>query len=108
MSDDMKISGRCPKCDKCYGSCRCNNLTIQDLKSFQSDAADLMSRMAKGNPGGHHDWLSRDHAHIDCHATGCKFNVAKSCSVPSLCKIKPDGGCAGFEAKPLPPVKDGD
>jgi hypothetical protein len=33
--------------------------------------------------------------------------VAHSCAVPSRCAIKPDGGCAGFEAKPLGP-KQGD
>lgn len=51
---------------------------------------------------------SRDAKHIDCSATGCRWNVGKSCAVPSLCKIKADGGCAGFEAKPLPKQKAGD
>jgi len=41
-------------------------------------------------------------------ATGCKYNVAKKCGVPSICKIKPDGGCAGFEAKATPKKVDGD
>lgn len=68
----------------------------------------LMARMPKGNHGGHHDWVSRDYADIDCGATGCKWNVAKKCGVPSICKIKPDGGCAGFEAKATPKKPDGD
>lgn len=57
---------------------------------------------------GNHDWVSSDAKSIDCSATGCKWNVGKQCAVPSRCKIKADGGCAGFEAKPLPPERDGD
>jgi hypothetical protein len=66
-------------------------------------------RIGKARPsrGGGHDWLSRDSRHVDCEATGCKYNVAKSCAVPTRCVIKADGGCAGFEAKPLGP-KQGD
>lgn len=63
-------------------------------------------RIPKRNPG-HHDWVSRDAKDIDCGATGCKWNVAGKCGVPSRCAIKPDGGCAGFEVKPLGP-KQGD
>lgn len=58
--------------------------------------------------GGAHDWMSRDTRHIDCNATGCKYNVARSCAVPSRCEIKDDGRCAGFEAKALPKKIDGD
>jgi len=70
----------------------------------------IFSRTAKGGGyhGGHAPWHTQDAKEIDCAATGCKWNISKKCAVPSLCKIKPDGGCAGFEAKPLPPVKDGD
>lgn len=66
----------------------------------------LLGRIPKRNPG-HHEFVSRDSKHIDCAATGCRWNVAKSCVVPTRCVIKPDGGCAGFEAKPLGP-KTGD
>jgi hypothetical protein len=52
--------------------------------------------------------MSRDTRHIDCNATGCKYNVARSCAVPSRCEIKDDGRCAGFEAKALPKKIDGD
>lgn len=68
----------------------------------------IMARMPKGNSGGHHDWVSRDYADIDCQATGCMFNSQKKCNVPSRCKITPTGSCEGFTAKPLPPKIDGD
>lgn len=58
-------------------------------------------------PPGHHEFVSRDARNIDCSATGCRWNVGKTCGVPSRCTIKPDGGCAGFEAKPAPKI-DGD
>jgi len=60
-------------------------------------------------PGGAGYYLySKDAKHIDCAATGCKFNVAKQCAVPSACKIKADGGCEGFTAKELPKKISGD
>lgn len=64
--------------------------------------------MPKENSGGHHDWLSRDYMDVDCAAIGCKYNIEAKCAVPILCKIKSDGGCAGFEAKPMSKVIDGD
>lgn len=60
------------------------------------------------NPGGHHDWISRDYEEISCQATGCKYNVQKFCMVPSRCEIGPDGKCKGFEAPPLKTKVDGD
>lgn len=58
--------------------------------------------------GEGHPWASRDYEDIDCQATGCMFNHAKKCMVPSRCKIGPQGNCEGFHAKPLPPKVDGD
>ncbi len=108
MSDHLKISGRCQQCDKPYGECQCHRLTIEDFKSFSFEGSGLFARMPKSNPGGHHDWLSRDHADIDCQATGCQFNKQKKCGVPSICKINDKGGCDGFISRPLPPKIDGD
>lgn len=70
--------------------------------------SSLMARMPKGNPGGHHDWVSRDYADIDCYATGCLFNRNKKCGAPSLCEIGDDGKCEGFTVKPLLSGSDGD
>lgn len=51
---------------------------------------------------------SRDAKDISCHATGCKWNMAGKCGVPSQCKINATGGCDGFEAKKMPEKIDGD
>lgn len=79
------------------------------MRNQWRSASVVMSQLCSRRPsrGGSHDWLSRDTQHIDCQATGCKFNVAKTCAVPTRCVIKADGGCAGFEAKTLGP-KQGD
>jgi hypothetical protein len=68
------------------------------------------NRIAKNlcSSGGHHSWLSRDYEDIDCQAEGCLLNKNKKCTVPSVCKIGADGRCAGFVAKPMPTIKQGD
>jgi hypothetical protein len=63
-------------------------------------------RIAKG--GDHHSWARRDYESVDCYATGCLFNKNETCSVPSRCKIGPDGKCQEFVATPTPPKPDGD
>ena len=55
-----------------------------------------------------HGWQSRDTKDVDCKATGCMFNIAEKCAVPSHCKITATGSCEGFKAKPMPPKVDGD
>ena len=55
-----------------------------------------------------HGWQSRDTKDVDCKATGCMFNRAEKCAVPTRCKITTTGSCEGFQAKPLPPKVDGD
>lgn len=68
----------------------------------------LFGRIAgKRNPGGHHDWLSRDYADVDCQAVGCLLNRQRKCTVPTACKIGDDGRCQGFTPRPTPKV-DGD
>jgi hypothetical protein len=63
-----------------------------------------------GRTGKHYDhgWQSRDTKDIDCKATGCLFNRAETCMVPTRCQINATGGCAGFEPVPLPAKLDGD
>lgn len=65
---------------------------------------------AKGRIGKHggHSWQSRDTMHINCQATGCMYNIVKTCRVPSICKINDKGQCEGFKAKELPKTLDGD
>ena len=48
-NSEMKISGRCPKCDKCYGECRCHHLTEEDFKKFASEPLALMVPVPKRN-----------------------------------------------------------
>lgn len=64
--------------------------------------------MPKENPHGHHDWVSRDYARLDCGATGCWFNDNGQCAVPSLCKIGEDGRCVSFTPKPVQKTYEGD
>jgi hypothetical protein len=68
----------------------------------------LIAQGRIGDRGHHHDWVSRDYLDIDCKATGCKYNAAEKCMVPSRAKIGATGSCTGFEAKPLPAKIDGD
>ena len=75
---------------------------------MNTDSHGLMARMPHGNPGSHHDWVSRDHADVDCRAVGCFFNRAEKCMVPSRCVINDQGSCAGFQAKAMPQQIDGD
>jgi len=65
-------------------------------------------RMAKHNPGGHNDFVSRDYAEIDCRATGCMWNRKEKCMVPGLAKIDPEGKCSGFKVAPQKRGLDGD
>lgn len=68
------------------------------------------SLVAYGRIGKNYDhgWQSRDTKDVDCKATGCMFNRAEKCAVPTRCKITTTGSCEGFQAKPLPPKVDGD
>ena len=68
----------------------------------------LIYRMPKSNSGGHHDWLSRDYADLDCQAMGCIFNHNMKCIIPSRCKIGTGGMCEGFLSKETPKKPDGD
>lgn len=61
-----------------------------------------------GRVGHGHYPVSRDWKHIDCQAVGCRYNLLKTCNVPSWCEINETGGCKGFEPKPLPAKIDGD
>lgn len=96
-----------PVLSECHANARC--LRQQNVHgSLRMSAHGLMGRMAKGNRGGHHDWVSRDYEDIDCRAEGCKFNIGKKCMTPSRCKISNDGRCEGFKPKPPPRGIDGD
>ena len=68
----------------------------------------LFGRIGNRNPGGHHDWVSRDYEDIDCQATGCFFNREKKCGVPSIAKMNATGKCTGFKARPTPRGLEGD
>lgn len=70
----------------------------------------MNSLVAHGRIGKHYDhgWQSRDTKDVDCKATGCMFNRAEKCAVPTRCKITTTGSCEGFQAKPMPPKVDGD
>lgn len=78
------------------------------IQELQMNTHGLFARIAKGNSGGHHDWVSRDYEDLTCHATGCMFNREKKCMVPSRCKISPDGKCEGFKVPPAKRGLDGD
>ena len=78
-----------------------------DTKIFRM-AKGLMGKHGGFGSGGHHPWVSRDYAEVDCRATGCTFNVEGKCGVPSLCRINVTGGCDGFKARALPAEKTGD
>lgn len=65
----------------------------------------LVARQPKGSPWSHHDWVSRDHADIDCRAVSCRYNLAEKCMVPSRCEIDERGSCKGYEVKPTPKVE---
>ena len=68
------------------------------------------SLVAHGRIGKNYDhgWQSRDTKDVDCKATGCMFNRAEKCAVPTRCKITTTGSCEGFQAKPMPSKVDGD
>ena len=68
----------------------------------------ICGRIGHHNPGGHHDWISRDYEDLDCQAIGCVFNIDKKCAVPTRCKIAADGRCEGFKARPTPRGLHGD
>lgn len=89
----------CPYCGRVYYS----NVTIECPHCMNShEIHGLMPRRPHGYP------VSRDWAHVDCKATGCRFNQSEKCIVPSRCKINNEGRCEGFEAPPFNPKVDGD
>ena len=67
-----------------------------------------LNRIGRRNKWGHHDWVSRDYADVTCHATGCLFNKASKCAVPSLNIVDSSGKCSGFKCKPGPKQIEGD
>ncbi len=68
----------------------------------------LFARMPDSNHEGHHDWVSRDYADIDCKAVSCFFNRGQKCGVPSICEIDDKGSCKGYKEKILDKKIDGD